>query len=217
MVTLTTLGTLLMIRLFGPDGDLYAFLVYSPLFLILGEVVPKSVYQQKADSLGPVIVYPLRFFSWLFYPVVFVFSWVARTVARMIGVKVAPQGLFTNRQKIRAVIEMAEQGADIDVFDRGRISRVTSFADKTVSQTMTPTDETINVSIEQSTQQAIKLAREKGYFRLPVYQDNYNQIVGVISLTMWELMNPKLRSTPLFGSYSPLFMLPRQLLDELLQ
>ena len=45
IVILTTLGTLLMIRLLGPHGDVYGFLVYTPLFLIFGEIVPdrKSV------------------------------------------------------------------------------------------------------------------------------------------------------------------------------
>ena len=62
-VILTTIGTLLMIRHFGERGDLLAFLVFTPLFLIFGEIVPKSVYQQKSDDIAPVVVYPLRAFS----------------------------------------------------------------------------------------------------------------------------------------------------------
>jgi Mg2+/Co2+ transporter CorB len=48
-VVLVTLGTMLMIKLFGEMGDLYAVLLFTPLFLILGEIVPKSVYQQKSN------------------------------------------------------------------------------------------------------------------------------------------------------------------------
>ena len=65
-VILTTVGTLLMIRHFGERGDVLAFLVFTPLFLIFGEIVPKSVYQQKSDDIAPVVVYPLRAFSLLF-------------------------------------------------------------------------------------------------------------------------------------------------------
>lgn len=86
-VTLTALGTVVMIHFFGPErGDFYAFLMFTPLFLILGEIVPKSVYQQKADMLVPLIVYPLRFFSWLFSPVVFLFENVARLATRSLAV-----------------------------------------------------------------------------------------------------------------------------------
>jgi hypothetical protein len=62
-VVLTTIGALLMIGFFGEHGELYAFLVLTPLLLVLGEIVPKSVYQQKSDELTPIIIYPLRWAS----------------------------------------------------------------------------------------------------------------------------------------------------------
>ena len=70
-IALTTVGTMLMIGHFGDRGDLYAFLIYTPLFLILGEIVPKSVYQQESDRIAPIVVYPLRAFAVLFYLVTF--------------------------------------------------------------------------------------------------------------------------------------------------
>lgn len=217
LVALTTLGTILMIRLFGEYGEFIAFLVYTPLFLILGEVVPKSVYQQKADTLALIIVYPLQFFSWLFYPVVFLFSWVARRVAQMVDVTVASRELFTNREQIRMVIEMAEHGADIDVFDRDRILRVTRFADATVGEVMIPIAEMTTLSNDKTTVEAVQRARERGHFRLPVYKDEQSQIIGVISFTMWDLMNPELTRRPLTELVQPAhYVTVHQLLDELL-
>src|SRR5210317_1353851 len=55
-VALTTLVTVLFIRLFGTRGDFYAFLVFTPVLLILGEIVPKSVFQQKSDEVAPVAI-----------------------------------------------------------------------------------------------------------------------------------------------------------------
>lgn len=217
MVALTTLGTILMIRLFGEHGDLYAFLIYSPLFLILGEVVPKSVYQQKANSFSPVIIYPLQVFSWVFYPMVALFSWSARQVARMAGVKIAPRELFTNREQIRSVIEMSERGADIDVFDRDRILRVTNFADTTVGETMIPIAEMTTLSRDKTTLDAISLARQQAHFRLPMYENQHNQIIGVVSFTLWDLMDTSLLQQPLDKLIQPVyFVSPHELLDELL-
>ena len=217
LVTLTMLGTILMIQAFGEHGDFIAFLIYTPLFLVLGEVVPKSVYQQKADTLALIIVYPLQFFSWLFYPVVFVFSWVARRVARLAGVVVESRELFTNREQIRTVIEMAEQGADIDVFDRDRILRVTRFADATVGEVMIPIAEMTMIDSNKTTQDAIQLARERGHFRLPVYKDEQSKVIGVVSFTMWDLMDPALAKRPLSELIQPAYYVTvHQLLDELL-
>ena len=217
VVILTTLGTILMIRFFGAYGDLYAFLIYTPLFLIFGEVVPKSVYQQKADVLGPIIIYPLQFFSWLFYPLVFVFSWVARRVGHLVGVEMSSMELFTHREQIRSVIEMAEQGADIDVFDRDRIMRVTRFADTTVGEVMIPVAEMTALNIDISTQDAVHLARQRAHFRMPVYEGEHNQIMGVVGFTIWDLMDPKLLKQPLSELIKPAHYVPsHELLDELL-
>ncbi|MGD8742960.1 MAG: hemolysin family protein [Granulosicoccaceae bacterium] len=217
LVILTTLGTILMIRFFGEYGDFYAFLVYTPLFLIFGEVVPKSVYQQKADQLSPVIVYPLQFFSWLFYPVVFVFSWVARMAAHLAGTDMTHRELFVNREQIRSVIEMAERGANIDVFDRDRIMRVIRYADMTVGQAMIPIAEMSTLGHQQTTQDAVNLARQRAHFRLPVYEGEHNQITGVVSFTMWDLMDPQLTERPLSDLIKPAhYVTAHQLLDDLL-
>ena len=217
VVTLTTLGTILMIRFFGEHGDVYAFLLYTPLFLIFGEVVPKSVYQQKADLLAPIIIYPMQFFSWLFYPVVFVFSWVARMAARLAGIEMAHGELFVNREQIRSVIEIAERGANIDVFDRDRIMRVVRYADITVGEAMIPIAEMTTIGHQQSTKDAIDLARQRAHFRLPTYEGETKQIIGVISFTMWDLMDPKLSERPLSELIKPAYYVTtHQLLDDLL-
>ena len=91
---------------------------------MLGEIVPKSVYQQKSDLLAPVLIYPLRGFSYLFYPVVFVFSRIARLCARVLGGSKAEQAMFMTREQIRSVVEMSDMTSNLDAFDRGRIRRV---------------------------------------------------------------------------------------------
>ncbi len=77
-VTISTLGALICIHLFGESGDLISVLILTPFLLIFGEIVPKSVFQQKADTIVGTIIHGLRFFSFVFYPVIFVFSRVAR-------------------------------------------------------------------------------------------------------------------------------------------
>jgi CBS domain containing-hemolysin-like protein len=206
-----------MIRLFGENGDLYAFLIYTPIFLILGEIVPKSVYQQNADSIAPRIIFALKFFLWLFYPIVFIFSRIARLIARLAGVKMETRELFVNREQIRTVIEMAERGANIDVFDRDRIMRVTQYADLTVGQAMIPISETTTLDSQQTTRDAIQIARTNAHFRLPVYEGVRNQVIGAVCFTMWDLMNPALAEQPLSELIKPtLYVTANQMLDDLL-
>jgi CBS domain containing-hemolysin-like protein len=217
LVALTTLGTLLMIRWFGAYGDLFAFLIYTPLLLIFGEVVPKSVYQQAADLLAPRIIFPLRFFSLLFYPLVCLFSRLARLAVRLIGIKPSHESFFVTREQVRMILEGAEQAANVDVFDRDRLIRAVRFADTTVGEVMIPIAEVAMLSHRQSTREAVMIARRHGYFRLPVYEDEPGQIIGVIALSIWKLMEPQLMEKSLAELISPaLYVIESQPADEIL-
>ena len=216
-VVLVTLGTMLMIHYFGEMGDLYAVLLFTPLFLILGEIVPKSVYQQKSDEISPIIVYPLRFFSFLFYPLVFIFSRVARLCARLVGGGKTEQNVFITREQMRMVVEMADRGANVDVFDRVRIKRVIRFAETTVGEAMIPVAEMTALNRNRDTRNAITLVRRRGYNRLPVYSRNISNVVGVITLTTWDLMDPGLEERPLEELIKPAhYVSTYQTIDKLL-
>lgn len=216
-IALTTLGTMFLIRLVGESGDFYAFLLYTPLFLVLGEIVPKSIYQQKSDVLAPIVVYPLRLFSWIFAPIIFVFSRIARLTARVVGGGKSEQNVFITREQIRTLVEMAERASNVDAFDRGRIRRVIRFADTTVGEAMIPVAEMTAINKESNTRDAIVLVRRHGYNRLPLYDKNISDIVGIVTLTTWDLMDPELPSKALSDYTKPaLYTSPHQTIDELL-
>ena len=216
-VALTTIGTMLMIEHFGDLGDLYAFLVFTPLFLIFGEIVPKSVYQQKSDSFASVVIYPLRFFSMLFYPIIFVFSRVARLATRIVGGGKTEQNVFITREQIRMVVEMADRGANVDVFDRVRIKRAIRFADTTVGEAMVPVAEVVAINHDRSTKGVVRLVHRMGYNRLPVYKRNFSNVVGIVTLTTWDLMEPGLEKKPLSDLIKPAcYVTPHQSIDHLL-
>ncbi len=216
-VIMTTIGALLMIQFFGASGELYAFLILTPLLLILGEIVPKSVYQQKSDELTTIIIYPLRWASMLFYPIVFVFSRIARTAARLVGAGKTEQPFFITREQLRTLVDMAEQGVSLDAFGRGRIRRVIRFAETTVAQTMIPIAEATVIDRRQTTRTAIELVRKHGYNRLPVYENSTSNIVGIVTLSTWDLMDRNLAEQSLTSLIHPaLYVSPLQTIDQLL-
>lgn len=216
-VALTTLGTILCIQWFGANGDLYAFLALTPLLLIFGEIVPKSVYQQKSDEIAPLAIYPLRIFSFIFYPVIFIFSRVARWCARLFGGGKVEQNLFMTREQIRSVVDMAERTSSVDAFDRGRIRRVIRFGETTVGEAMIPIAEVTAINRRSSLLRVIATVRRKGYNRLPVYKGNISNITGIITLTTWDLLDNALMNKKLENLIAPAhYVLQFQTIDQLL-
>ncbi len=216
-ISLTTMGTLLMIELFGGNGDFIAMLVFAPLLLVFGEIVPKSIMQQKSDTITTIIIYPLKWSSMLFSPITFVFSRLARIFARFAGGADAESALSIDREKIRAMVQMAERAETARAFDRGRITRVLRFADTNVAQVMVPVAEMEAVAKDASTADAIALMRKTGYRRLPIFQGNVSNVVGIFTATPWQMMDPKFSKRPLKKNLrDPLYINPYQSIDEVL-
>mgnify|MGYP000884341800 FL=1 len=132
-VTVTTLITLIFIEFLGPSGDIISVVLATPFLLILGEIVPKSIYQQKADFLVTRIVFGLRFFALLFAPVIFVFSRVARLATRLAGGSTPVKSGFISREELRMLLEMSSNTPDDDgSFDAEKVARITRFSETSV-------------------------------------------------------------------------------------
>ncbi len=216
-VALTTLVTVLFIELFGVGGDFYAFLIFTPILLILGEIVPKSIFQQKSDVVAPIAIFPLKIFSIVFYPIIIVFSRIARLFARLLGGGKVEQNLFMTREQIRSVVEMSERTSSVDAFDRGRIRRVIRFSDTTVGEAMIPISEVTAIDHNRGILRAIATVRRKGYNRLPVYKGNISNIIGIATLTTWDLMEDSTAQKKLDDLIKPAqYVLQLQTIDELL-
>ena len=216
-IALTSIATVLMISLVGQKGDLVAFLVFTPLLLILGEIVPKSVMQQMADKVTTTIIYPLRWFGVPFYPVIFVFSRVARFAARLAGASSSDKGLFMTREQLSAVVEMAEKSSKLSAFDRGQIRKVMRFAQITAGEAMIPMAEVTAINKNKTLKEAAALTHRYGYERLPVYADVASNVTGIATITQWDMMDPAISKKKLKDfTGDTMFVSPLQTVDELI-
>lgn len=211
------MGALVCIDLFGKTGDLISVIILTPILLIFGEVVPKSVFQQEADSLVGRLIYILRFFSYVFYPVIFIFSRVARLATRIVGGGVVPQNMFITREELRVLLDVSESTSDLQTIDRKRIRRIIRFADTTVGEAMIPLPDVVGFNELRNMKEAVRLVMKHGYNRLPVYRGNITNVKGILTLDTWDLMLPDIDEQPMAEYISPvLYLSPRQTIDRAL-
>ncbi len=216
-VTISTLGALMCIDFFGASGDLISVLILTPFLLIFGEVVPKSVFQQKADTLASTVSHTLRFFSFVFYPVIFIFSRIARFATRLIGGASKRQALFITREELRVLLDDSDPTGAAGKVDRNSIRRVIRFADTTVGQAMIPLADVIGVSETRSTVEAVRLVLKHGYNRLPVYRGNITNLQGVLTMSTWDLLDQAVDERPIDEFIRPpLYLSPQQTIDQTL-
>jgi putative hemolysin len=216
-VTITTMGTLIFVHLFGDNGDLFSVLIFTPFLLIFGEIVPKSIFQQKADWIATRIIYPLRFFSYVFYPVIFVFSRVARVAAASSWWRHFRAERIHYQGRVARPDRPVRNGIGQRRYSKQRIRRIFRFADTTVGEVMTPLAEVIGFNEAREMGEAVRRVWASGFNRLPVFRGNITNVTGVMTLSTWDLLLPDIELRPVEDFVKPaLYLTPKQNLDQVL-
>jgi CBS domain containing-hemolysin-like protein len=171
-----------MISSYGTAGEIYALLIFWPLTLILGEIFPKTVYQQFSDSISFKIVYPLRFFYFLFYPVMYLLTALARGVSGMVENGQGPQTPFVTKQELDLIMDMSRGEDEIGDQERVMIKRIFTFGGTTAREAMVPLVEVVAIEENDTVDELLRKVKEKGYSRIPVYRDEIYNIIGIVNV-----------------------------------
>jgi CBS domain containing-hemolysin-like protein len=190
----TTVATGTVIRLLGEHYAWLAVVLLAPLIWVFGEVVPKSVFQQQANVIAPVVAYPLRVASWLFAPILALFTLLSRALSRIVGAK--SENPFPLREEIMALVETAHPGGDIHPTEQSMIRRVFRFGDTEARDIMVPLIDVVGIDQNATCGDVLRLAAEKAHKRLPVYHERVDRIIGVVNALDLLLEDPELPLAP---------------------
>ena len=181
VVTNSIMITSFFIALLGEKGELYAVLVLSPLLLIFGEIIQKTIFQQRATTIAPWISYPVWIASYLFYPLAALVTKITNLIFFFAGTKKPKETPFVTREELRLILNMSKRGSDLTTSEVTMIDRLFDFSRTVVKEAMIPLVEVTAVEDTTSVSEAIATIAQKGYSRLPIYHERIDNIVGIVS------------------------------------
>jgi CBS domain containing-hemolysin-like protein len=179
VVSNTTIVTALMIELFGEQNSWLAIILVAPLIWIFGEIVPKSIFQQRANTITPRAIFLLRLFSYMFYPILTVFTLITRLLTWSSEQKT--QNPFILREEILTTLQMPVAEGDIQPVEKDMIQRIFSFSETTAYEVMIPLIDVAAIEQGVTCGEAIALAHAEAHIRLPVYAARVDKVVGVLN------------------------------------
>lgn len=160
----------------GDGGELLVALTLFPFILLIGELIPKTVFRQHANRLSVWVIYPLRFISILFTPVLLLLERFTGGASRVLGAEGGDSG--PQREDIQALL--SSEKLNLDDEDRELITRVFEMTESIVEEVMVPLIEVIGIEDTKTTADALRRIVEDGHSWLPVFKGRVDQIVGVI-------------------------------------
>jgi putative hemolysin len=181
-VAATAIATTLAISLWGDErGVIISTIAMTILLLIFAETTPKTFAKQHPERISTLFVRPIEWLSWIFYPVVFVLSWIASALSRLFGAKSVSSSLVST-DEIRTMITVGHQEGTVEEGEADLLHAVFEFGDNPVSEVLVPRLEVIGVEKGSTIIEFLAIYAENPMSRFPVYVENMDNIVGILSI-----------------------------------
>lgn len=202
----SALTTALAIQLFhgNSGGAGVATIVITIIILIFGEITPKTIAAQKAEKVALIVVNIIAFCVAIFRPVVAVLNVVTGGLIKLCGCNPDEKSPLITEAELKTIVNVSHEEGVLELEERTMINNVFDFGDSKAKDVMTPRTDIMAVPLDVTYEEYVRLVKEEGFSRMPVYGENLDDILGILYvkdvffLTEEEFSAEKYMREPLF-------------------
>lgn len=214
-ITLAGMSTLLFIDLMGPNGSTVSTIVITIIVLVFCEVSPKSFAKERAESVALAITPALIFLNKLFYPINWLFEKWKLLLSRKIKHETLPLG--TTDDEILSILDEATDQGSIDSIESDLIRNAIEFNDRRISDILVPRTQIKAINRDASIEEITEVFMESEFSRLPVYDENLDDIIGVLHYKDF-MSHVRIQHESVIDNIQPvLFVAPGRRIHDVLQ
>jgi len=157
-------------------------LINTVIILVFTEVIPKAYYRDHATHIAKRVLFPLKVWYYVFYPITFTTSSIASLLTRLTHGDRLTRNLLFSRREMLALMAEGEREGSIERDKRKLVSAIFAFSEAPVREAMTPRTEVAAVEKGSTITSIIELVSQKGYSRIPVYEESLDNIIGFVNV-----------------------------------
>ena len=182
VIVASSVATALALRFSQSLGELFSSVVISLVVLIFCEITPKTAAVQNPLRWAHALVGPIRAAAWLLRPLVLSLNVITSVFVRLMGGQIKHRGPFVTEEELRLLVTVGEEEGVLEEEETEMIHSIFEFADTTVREVMVPRIDMVTLSSEATVTQAVDLALQGGFSRIPVYEDTIgvDEIIGIL-------------------------------------
>ncbi|HUO45455.1 MAG TPA: hemolysin family protein [Acidimicrobiia bacterium] len=149
--------------------------------MLLGELVPKNFAIAKPYPTAVVVGVPMAWVNGLLRPIVLFLNQAANWTVRKLGIEPREElAGVRSLEELEMVIRSSGEGGELDDAELSLLTRAISFTEKVAADVMVPRVAVVGLSRHESVAELRRLARETGHSRFPVYDEDLDEIVGIV-------------------------------------
>ena len=177
-ITFASLTTVFFVQYFGLGNWLILLISTSVLFLF-GELLPKYISREFADRMILITSLPLRVMTLLLYPLVKITSSISGILLKS-DITREEEKQIINKEDLQVLIDESSAVGNVTEDDSDVISKIFDLSNQKIYETMTPRTEIVGVEINSNIDDVISTFIESGFSKLPLYEENLDNIKGVV-------------------------------------
>ena len=178
----SSLATTLAIRLLGSVGAGIATGILTILILIFGEISPKTMATLKANRMSLRYVKIIHGLMVILTPVIFVINWLAMAFLKLLRVDPNNNEGAITEEELRTLVDVSHESGVIEGEEREYIHNIFDFTDATAKEIMIPRIDMTVVNVNWSYDKLLEVFKEDMFTRLPVYEEDTDNIIGLINM-----------------------------------
>ena len=161
-----------------------AFLIVTFIHVVVGELAPKTVAIQYAESMAMTLSGPLYFFGQVLKPFIWAMNGTARGLVRIVGIKEMPTEQAHSEEELKVIMTESYQSGEINQTELAYMQNIFSFDERTAKDVMVPRTQMITLEEPVTIDQVISTIKEYNYTRYPVTEANGDKdnIIGFINV-----------------------------------
>ena len=179
-VSSTALATDIALKIFENSGLAIAIGVMTFLILVFGEITPKTYCNANAAKIALRYSRVLLAFSYVFYPVVWIFERITKGIIKLTGSSQEPPRL--TEEEIKGVIEQGLEDNAIEKQESKLVHGALNIDDIVIRSVMTPRTKMFTLNSKMLLFEALPLINKSGFSRIPLYGKNHDEITGIINV-----------------------------------
>ena len=186
----SALSTTLTLKLFGSSLVGVATGVLTFLILVFGEITPKNVASKNAEDMALKYIGIISILVIVLTPAIYIVNKVAGIVISLF-IKNNDDNNMVTEDELRAMVEVSHEDGVIEKEEKKMIVNVVDFGDTVAGDIMLPRVDMVMVSVESSYGEILKIFREEKYTRIPVYEESPDNVIGILNVKDFLLIEDK--------------------------
>lgn len=190
-ISASSLATTLAIRIWGSYVVGIVTGILTITILLFGEIIPKTFAMNYADNLSLLYSGIIRLLMIVLTPVIFLVDKLSVGILKLLHIPAEGRNILISENELKTYVDVSHEGGAIESEEREMIYNVFDFGDAVAKDIMIPRIHMTTIPFSATYEKLLSTFRESMFTRIPVYNDDPDDIIGIVNIKDFLLIKDK--------------------------